>query len=110
MSKKSWHHLYKTKQWKELRAAQLRAFPLCAYCLALGMDTAANVADHRKPHKGDRVLFFDATNLQSLCTTCHDAAKQTLERTGVLPGCTLEGHPLDPAHHWSARGEGKSPG
>lgn len=101
MSKKSWHHLYKTKQWQELRGAQLRACPLCAYCRALNMDSAATVADHKKPHKGDLVLFFDPTNLQSLCKTCHDAAKQTLERTGVLPGCGLDGRPVDPAHHWN---------
>lgn len=102
MSKKSWHHLYNTAQWKQLRVAQLRAHPLCCYCRAQGKDEAATVADHKKPHKGDRVLFFDATNLQSLCKTCHDAAKQTLERTGVLPGCGLDGLPLDPMHHWSA--------
>jgi len=95
-----WHHLYNTKEWKALRLAQLRAEPLCRYCLALGKTTSANVADHKKPHKGNRALFFNARNLQSLCKTCHDSAKQTLERSGVLPGCGTDGLPLDPAHHW----------
>jgi len=99
-TKADWHYLYKTKAWRELRAAQLRANPLCVFCLALGKDQAANVADHKKPHKGDLVLFFDPGNLQSLCKTCHDSAKQTLERSGVLPGCTRDGVPLDPHHHW----------
>lgn len=100
MGKADWHYLYKTKEWRALRAAQLRANPLCVYCKARGMDTAANIADHKKPHKGDRGLFFDPTNLQSLCKTCHDAAKKTLELSGVLPGCGLDGVPLDPHHHW----------
>lgn len=100
MAKADWHYLYNTKEWKQLRLAQLRACPLCAYCLASGKTESANIADHKKPHKGDRKLFFDPTNLQSLCKTCHDAAKATLERSGVLPGCGLDGLPLDPAHHW----------
>jgi 5-methylcytosine-specific restriction endonuclease McrA len=95
-----WHHLYNTREWKQLRLAQLRAEPLCRYCLALGKTTSANVADHKQPHKGNRALFFNPFNLQSLCKTCHDSAKQTLERSGVLPGCDVSGVPLDPLHHW----------
>lgn len=100
MAKADWHYLYNLKEWKELRLAQLRAEPLCRYCRAAGKDTAANIADHKKPHKGDRKLFFDPTNLQSLCQPCHDAIKKTLELSGVLPGCGPDGLPLDPAHHW----------
>lgn len=99
-TKASWHHLYNTKEWKQLRLAQLRKEPMCAYCLVLGMYTSANVADHKKPHKGDLTLFRDPDNLQSLCKLCHDSAKQTLERSGVLPGCDPSGRPLDPRHHW----------
>jgi 5-methylcytosine-specific restriction endonuclease McrA len=38
------------------------------------------IADHVKPHRGDRSLFFDENNLQCLCKACHDKAKQAEER------------------------------
>lgn len=101
MAKADWHHLYRTKAWHRLRTIQLRDNPLCCLCRAIGRITAARIADHIKAHKGDEVLFFDPANLQSLCKTCHDSAKQKLERTGVLPGCGLDGVPLDRAHHWN---------
>jgi len=98
--KADWHYLYNTRRWKELRLSQLRACPMCVYCRAAGRDTAANVVDHIKAHKGDTELFHDPANLQSLCQPCHDAIKKTFELSGVLPGCGLDGRPLDPAHHW----------
>ena len=69
-------------------------------CEALGKTVPANVVDHVKPHKGNEVLFFNPLNLQSLCKSCHDSAKQTLEKSGVLIGCGTDGTPLDPSHHW----------
>ena len=30
------------------------------------------VVDHIIPHKGDKVLFWDRSNWQPLCKTCHD--------------------------------------
>ena len=33
----------------------------------------SEVVDHRIPHKGDRVLFYDADNLQALCKPLHDS-------------------------------------
>lgn len=92
--------LYNTRAWKDLRARQLALEPLCRYCLEQGIRTPATVADHRTPHRGNRALFFDAGNLQSLCKTCHDATKQAFEKSGRLRGSNLEGLPLDPRHHW----------
>lgn len=40
------------------------------------------VADHITPHRGDPALFWDRSNLQCLCKTCHDTAKQAEERRG----------------------------
>jgi len=65
-----------------------------------GKVTAATVADHKTPHKGDEGLFFDELNLQSLCKPCHDSAKQRLEKSGHLIGCDESGVPLDPGSHW----------
>lgn len=97
-----WRHLYNTKAWKALRREQLAKEPLCRYCEQQGKVAAANVADHIKPHKGDESLFFDADNLQSLCKTCHDSAKQKAEKRGVTEiGSDTSGSPLDPVHHWN---------
>lgn len=46
-------------------------------------------------------LFFDGTNLQSLCKLCHDSAKQREEKSGVVVGCDVNGLPIDPNHHWN---------
>lgn len=93
--------LYSTPQWRSMRRAQLYREPLCAYCLKTGRVCAASVADHVVPHKGNERLFFDASNLQSLCKTHHDSAKQREEKTGHVQGCDVNGMPLDPNHAWS---------
>lgn len=96
-----WRHLYNTKQWHKLRAIQLRDNPLCDMCQEQGRVVAATVVDHIKPHKGDKALFFDGNNLQSLCKTHHDSAKQKAERNGVADiGCDASGQPIDAGHHW----------
>ena len=65
--------LYKTGRWRRLRADQLRTEPLCAECLREGRLTDATECDHIIPHKGDKRLFFDRKNLQSLCKKHHSA-------------------------------------
>lgn len=99
-SSSPWHHLYNTRRWYRRRWQQLQDEPLCRFCSALGKVTAATVADHVVPHKGDEALFFEG-ELQSLCKLCHDSAKQKQERSGVLPGHDTTGLPLDPSHHWN---------
>ena len=94
-------HLYSSPLWRRLRTAQLRAAPLCAYCLQVGQHTPATVADHIQPHRGALALFANPANLQSLCAPCHSSAKQRAEnRGGVVPGCNAQGLPLHPGHHW----------
>ena len=67
-------------KWKKARAAFLAQHPLCVYCLEkFDRVTAANVVDHIVPHKGDKVLFWDRSNWQSLCATCHSSTKQKEE-------------------------------
>ncbi|MEN9807216.1 MAG: hypothetical protein RL756_1736 [Pseudomonadota bacterium] len=70
-------------------------------CAADRRVTAATVADHVVPHKGDAVKFWHG-ELQSLCKHCHDSRKQRIERGGIDPGCDASGVPLDPTHHWRA--------
>lgn len=76
-----------------MRANQLASNPLCAYCLSLGYVTAATIADHIKPHKGNPRLFWDTSNLQSLCKACHDSVKAREETIGQAIGCDSSGLP-----------------
>jgi len=63
-------------------------------CLERGIVTSANVADHREPHNGDLGKFWNG-ELQSLCKTCHDSAKQIMELGGVVEYIGVDGWPLE---------------
>ncbi|MBB3562359.1 5-methylcytosine-specific restriction endonuclease McrA [Rhizobium sp. BK512] len=90
-----YHALYRTTLWKQLRLAQLAREPLCWMCEELGIVTAANTVDHRTPHKGDHTLFFDPTNLASLCPPCHSRHKQRQERGGKVVRFGADGYPIE---------------
>ena len=64
--------LYDSAAWKRARIAQLREYPLCHRCLALGRTTEAAVVDHVIPIKRGGAEL-DSNNLQSLCKPCHNA-------------------------------------
>ena len=63
--------LYHTARWLRGRRLHLQLYPLCVHCLAAGSLVGASQVDHIVPHKGDRALFFDTANWQSLCPSCH---------------------------------------
>lgn len=69
--------LYNSRQWQAIRAAQLASSPWCVDCLADGYHVAATEVDHIQPHNGNPDLFFDGTNLQSLCKTHHSSKTAT---------------------------------
>jgi 5-methylcytosine-specific restriction endonuclease McrA len=75
-------NLYNTKEWKKIRFRHLHYHPYCVVCMTVGRQTVATVADHITPHRGNKVLFYDVTNIQSLCKPCHDSYKQRLETQG----------------------------
>ncbi|GAB6174487.1 HNH endonuclease signature motif containing protein [Paradesulfitobacterium aromaticivorans] len=60
-------------RWRKARERYLKAHPLCVLCEQEGKLTPANVVDHIKPHKGNKELFWDESNWQSLCKACHDS-------------------------------------
>ena len=66
-------------RWQKAREQFLHDSPLCVYCERQGLVTAATVVDHKIPHRGDRDLFWDQANWQSLCKTCHDSVKRAEE-------------------------------
>ncbi len=71
---------YRSKAWRAVRAAFLRAHPLCGRCEALGLTVAAKVVDHIQPLKRGGARF-DTSNLQALCVSCHNR-KTTSESAG----------------------------
>ncbi len=68
-----------TNAWGRARRQYLNAHPLCVMCARRGKIVAANVVDHRIPHKGDQQLFWDMSNWQSLCALCHNGPKRRIE-------------------------------
>jgi 5-methylcytosine-specific restriction enzyme A len=64
--------MYNSKAWRTLRRLQIEQYPLCAECLKRDRLTPATVADHIKQARLDEVEFFDQSNLQSLCASCHN--------------------------------------
>lgn len=59
--------------WHKARTAFLQEHTICYICMQRdGAVTAASVVDHIVPHKGNRQLFWDTENWQSLCATCHN--------------------------------------
>ena len=97
---RKWQHLYSAR-WTNTAKAFLVRNPLCVYCDQLGRTTAATVVDHIVPHKGDYNIFWDPNNWQALCKHCHDSVKAREEFTGSLPGCDVDGMPLDKNHGWN---------
>lgn len=90
--------LYKTKQWKAIRAKRFHKEPTCRMCRAQGIETPVFIVDHIKPHRGDTNLFFDFNNTQSLCKHHHDSAKQFQEKRGFSGQVGNDGWPSDPLH------------
>lgn len=59
--------------WVKARKTYLRQYPWCATHLKRGELIRAEHVDHKVPHRGDQKLFWDKTNWQSLCKSCHSS-------------------------------------
>ena len=90
---KQYKHLYQSEIWKARSKLFRQLNPLCVYCKKVGIDTPAEVVDHIIPHKGNKKLFFDINNIQSLCKLHHDSTKKKEERLGCAVGCDENGFP-----------------
>lgn len=74
-------------RWQKIRKVHLQKNPLCVECMRTqGIVTVATVVDHITPHKGNRQLFYDIGNHQSLCVSCHNrkSAKERGSWSGKL--------------------------
>lgn len=68
---------YRTARWRGLRAQVISEEPLCRTCKKEQRIAATTDVDHVVPHRGDYRLFWDRSNLQGLCHTCH--SRKTFE-------------------------------
>jgi 5-methylcytosine-specific restriction enzyme A len=94
-------------RWRRESREFLKVHRLCAYCIVRGQRVPSTIVDHKTPHRGDLVLFWDkAGNWAALCRTCHNAAKQREEKLGRTIGCDADGRPLDRGHHWNRAATG----
>jgi 5-methylcytosine-specific restriction endonuclease McrA len=71
-----YRYLYDRSRWrhptKGLRAACLRRHPICKDPFKIGCHQPSTVADHIQDHHGNEQLFFNFSNLQGFCESCHD--------------------------------------
>lgn len=67
-------------RWRRARSKYLKEHPLCVKCMAEGKLTKATVVDHIVPHRGNEDLFWDESNWQALCKSCHDKKTMTEDR------------------------------
>ncbi len=79
----TWRAWYKTAEWRAIRWGVLVAAHFTCVRCELVFESADLVGDHIKPHRGNRDLFFDRTNVQCMCATCHSRDKQREERANA---------------------------
>lgn len=60
-------------RWRVAAKAFLLVNPICNRCAFRKLVVPATLVDHARPHGGDPVLFWDQSNWQALCKTCHSA-------------------------------------
>jgi 5-methylcytosine-specific restriction protein A len=82
--------LYNDRRWKAASRAFRSEHPLCAECQRAGRTRAAHAVDHIVPHGGDLVKFWDRSNWQSLCQSCH-SRKTNRQRPGTAPARVVRG-------------------
>lgn len=66
-------------RWRSARELFLADEPLCRNCMLQNIIKGADVVDHIIPHRGDHDLFWDQTNWQPLCYSCHSIKTTTID-------------------------------
>ena len=56
------------------------------------------VVNHKMPHKGNLTLFYDPSNLEAVCWSCHSGAIQSEEALGYDTTIGSDGWPVDDRH------------
>lgn len=64
-------------RWQQYRASFLRRHPLCVHCEREGRVRASREVDHIVPSKPGEPRFWNPTNHQALCKSCHSTKTAT---------------------------------
>lgn len=74
---------YTLAPWRKLRAYKLSLNPFCERCK---LQTIAKEVHHIKDAKTYPELFYELTNLESLCKPCHSShtAKENKPKPGKI--------------------------
>lgn len=73
---------YKSKAWKSLRLEALqRDNYLCVECLKNGKITPADTVHHIKPLRIDQARALQLSNLETVCTACHNKLHRERSQT-----------------------------
>lgn len=59
-------------RWRRARKVYLANNRSCVECFKQGRGEKATIVDHVIPHRMNDNLFWDETNWQPLCETCHN--------------------------------------
>lgn len=102
-----------TKRWEKARAVYVLLHPYCVPCEKAGLVAAVKAVHHKIPRRVDEGLFWDESNWESRCLTCHADAQKVEQahesRAETYRGCGVDGKPLDPAHHWNGGSTKRTP-
>jgi 5-methylcytosine-specific restriction protein A len=85
--KGKYQEIYQDKRWRRLRAAKLRANPLCERCEARGRVTPTEEVHHKIPFDQGTTaeeieeLAFDWDNLMSVCDPCHNEEHEKIKNS-----------------------------
>ena len=69
-SRSKWTNMY-DKRWAKARKRFLSEHWYCEECLKQGKYTPATTVHHKIEHKGDYKLFWDESNWEAICASCH---------------------------------------
>jgi len=67
---RQWIH---SPRWRKASRMFLDEHPLCAECERKGRTTGAYLVDHIESHRGDHEKFWNQSNWQSMCGSCHSS-------------------------------------
>ncbi|MVA98859.1 hypothetical protein GN330_16550 [Nitratireductor sp. CAU 1489] len=112
-------HKYKTARWialrREVLVRDLFTCRMCGVLLSEGRQSPRSaVVDHLEPAYLSPSLFFDQSNLWSVCKGCHDGPCASIEARHndpsrikaeklnyVVAGHDADGRPTSPNHPWN---------
>ena len=75
-SRSKYKYMY-NKKWQRASKNFLIKNWYCEECLKQGRYTPATEVHHRKDHKGDFDLFWDESNWEAICHSCHSRITMT---------------------------------